>query len=340
MKKFSSLISVLALSIFITACGAGSNAPAKDAAAKDTEKTAAVGEKYPDKPIKLIVSFAAGGGMDTGARILTPYLEKELGVPVVVENKPGAGGWVGWQELVQSKPDGYTIGYLGTPNLMTGYLDPKLKRQETLDSFTMIASHVTDPGTISIRKDETRFKTIQELLEYAKTNELKMTTTGPGSDDHIAALKLNKAFGTKFIPVHTSGSAEEVTMALGGHVDVLFANVVDVINLYKDGELKVLAVMSEEKSPMLPDVPTLKESGYEGVTSFAARGFAAPKGLDAEKLNILSTAFEKAIKNQEQVAKQAESGLQVEYKDSEEYKKQLQEIEKSLLDIRDLLGWQ
>lgn len=335
MKKFSSLISVLALSIFITACGAGSNAPAKD-----SENTASAGEKYPDKPIKLIVSFAAGGGMDTGARILTPYLEKELGVPVVVENKPGAGGWVGWQELVQAKPDGYTIGYLGTPNLMTGYLDPKLNRQENLDSFTMIASHVTDPGTISIRKDETRFKTIQELLEYAKTNELKMTTTGPGSDDHIAALKLNKAFGTKFIPVHTSGSAEEVTMALGGHVDVLFANVVDVINLYKDGEVKVLAVMSEEKSPMLPDVPTLKESGYEGVTSFAARGFAAPKGLDAEKLNILSTAFEKAIKNQEQVAKQAESGLQVEYKDSEEYKKQLLEIEKSLLDIRDLLGWQ
>lgn len=330
MKKLSKLFVIIILLLSITACGTGGNK-----SANGKEKT----EKYPNKPITLIVSFAAGGGMDVGARILTPYLEKELGVPVVVENKPGAGGWIGWEELVKAKPDGYTIGYLGTPNLMTGYLDPKKKRKENLDSFTMIASHVTDPGTISIRKDETRFKNIQELIEYAKTHQLKVTTTGIGSDDHIAALKLNQKFGTKFIPVHTSGSSEEVTMALGGHVDVLFANVVDVLNLYKDKELKVLAVMSEEKSPFLPDVPTLKEKGFEGVTSFAARGFAAPKGLAPEKLEVLQTAFEKAINNKEQIKKQGESGLQVDYKDGENYKKQLVEIESGLLDIRSLLGW-
>jgi len=331
MKKWVSLLIVAVLALSLGACGGGNK---QTAANESSDK-----EKYPNKPISVIVSFAAGGGMDVGARVLTPYLEKELGVPVVVVNKPGGGGWIGWNELVTANPDGYTIGYLGTPNLITGYLDPKQNRKENLDSFTMIAKHVTDPGTISIRNDETRFKNIQELIDYAKTHEVTVTTTGIGSDDHIAALKLNKKFGTQFKMVHTNGSAEEVTMFLGGHVDVLFANVSDVMNLQKENQLNVLTVMAEERSPLLPDVPTLKESGFEGVTSSAERGFAAPKGLDSEKLAILQAAFEKAINDSEQVKKQAEAGLQVDYRNNDDYKNQLKEIEAGLLEIRDLLGW-
>lgn len=296
-------------------------------------------EGYPEQPITLIVSFAAGGGMDTGARVLAPYLEKELGVPVTVVNKPGAGGWIGWSELANAEPDGYTIGYLGTPNIITGYLDPKQARKENLDSFSLIASHLTDPGVIAIRNDEKRFKNVKELMEYAKDHEVTVTTTGVGSDDHIAALKLNEAFGTKFVPVHTEGSAKQVTNVLGGHVDVLFANVVDVMNLQKNGDINVVAAMSEERSPFFKEVPTLEESGYKGVYSSASRGFAAPKGVDEETLKVLSDAFEKAITNEEHIKKQAEAGLDVDYKGSKEYEEELKGIEQELVDIKGLLGW-
>ncbi|MEH7224673.1 tripartite tricarboxylate transporter substrate binding protein [Bacillus sp. JJ1566] len=328
MKKIVIFLMITMLVTVLTACGGAS------------PKTSSAKNKFPDKPITLIVSFAAGGGMDTGARILAPYLEKELGVPVTVVNRPGAAGWIGWSELANAKPDGYTIGYLGTPNIINGYLDPKQQRKENLESFTLIASHLSDPGVIAINNDETRFKDVKELMEYAKKNEVTITTTGVGSDDHIAALKLNEKFGTKFIPVHTEGSAKQAPAVMGGHIDVMFANVVDVINLKKTNDINVIAVLSEERTPFFDDVPTLKESGYEGVLSSATRGFAAPKGLDEEVLKVLSDAFEKAITNEEHIKKQADSGLAVDYKGSEAYLEEMKGIEQELIGIKSLLGWE
>ncbi|WP_102344766.1 tripartite tricarboxylate transporter substrate binding protein [Bacillus sp. Marseille-P3661] len=329
MKKLVSVfISVLVI-LSLVACSGG-NASSNESTDKDV---------YPNKSINLIVSFAAGGGMDTGARILAPYLEKELGVTVNVVNKPGAGGWVGWAEVANAEPDGYTIGYLGTPNFVTGYLDPKVKRDQSIDSFDLIGKHVQDPGVIAIRTAEDRFSTIEELMEYAKENELTATSTGVGSDDHIATLSINKKFGTKFTPVHNEGSAKSVSAALGGHVDVLFGNVGEVTSLQENGEMKVLAVLAEERSPFLPDVPTFSEAGFEGVTSAPSRGFATPKGMDPEKLETLRVAFEKAITNQEHIDSQADSGLQVEYKPADEYKQELKNIEAGLKEISDMLGW-
>jgi tripartite-type tricarboxylate transporter receptor subunit TctC len=338
MKKILSVSIAAILALSITACGGGAKQPAASSPKEEPKKEASK-EKWPTKPINLIISYAAGGGTDVGARILAPFAEKELGVPINIVNKPGGGGWVGWTELANAKPDGYTIGYVNTPNLMTGYLDPKQKREQNLDSFTLIANHITDPGAIAIRKDETRFKDIKGLIEYAKTHELTATSTGVGSDDHFAALKMNKKFGTKFTPVHNKGAAESQADVIGGHVDVLFANVGELFNLHKSGEIKVIAVMSDQKSPFLSDVPTLKDAGFDGVTSGSARGIAAPKGLDPEKLEILRAAFEKGIKNEEQIKKQGESGLQVDYKDKEDYKKLLKDDEKGVLDLRDLMGW-
>jgi tripartite-type tricarboxylate transporter receptor subunit TctC len=341
MKKFLSLSLAVVLSLTLSACGGGTQAssPGQTPASSGETKTEANKEKYPNKPINLIIAYAAGGGTDVGARILMPYVEKELGVPINIINRPGGGGWIGWSELASAKPDGYTIGYINTPNFMTGYLDPKQKREHNLESFAPIANHITDPGAIAIRVDEKRFTNIKELIEYAKKNELTATSTGVGSDDHYAALKLNKKFGTKFIPVHNKGSAESQTAVMGGHVDVLFANVGELFTLHNNKEIKIIAVMSKERSPFLPDVPTLKESGFDGVISGSARGIAAPKGVDPEKLEILRAALEKGIKNEEQIKKQGESGLQVDYIDKEEYLQLLKNDEKGVLELRDLLGW-
>jgi len=344
MKKFFSLSMATIIALALTACGGGATqttqeqqAPAQQEEKKEEPKESK--EKWPDKPINLIISYAAGGGTDVGARMLTPYVEKELGVSINIINKPGGGGWVGWTELAHAKPDGYTIGYLNTPNLMTGYLDPKQNRKENLESFTPIANHITDAGAIAIRPDEKRFTDIKSMIEYAKNNDLTATSTGVGSDDHFASLKLNHKFGTKFTAVHNKGSAESQAAVMGGHVDVLFANVGELTKLHESGEIKIIGIMAEERSPFLPDVPTLKESGFEGVLSASARGIGAPAGLDPEKLEILRAAFEKGIKNEEQIKKQGESGLQVDYKDGQDYIDLLKNDEKAVLELRDLLGW-
>ena len=125
-------------------------------------------EKYPSKPITLIVPFGAGGGTDTGARILMTYVEDELGVPVTIINKTGGTGWVGWSELLKSDPDGYTLAHINTPTLMTGYLNPQLKRSNTIHDFELIANHVLDYGAIAIRIDEKKFSNLDELISFAK----------------------------------------------------------------------------------------------------------------------------------------------------------------------------
>lgn len=294
---------------------------------------------FPTEPITLIVSFGAGGGTDLGARVLVQYVEEELGVPISIVNKAGGGGWVGWTDLVNAKPDGYTIGYLNTPNLITGYMNPELGREHTVESFTTIGNHVTDGGVIAVRADDDRFATIEDLIAYAKDNELTTTSTGLGSDDHNAALKVNKAQGTKFKAVHTGGFGENKANVLGGHVDVFFANVGELTNDHNNGVVKVLAVMLEERSSYLPDVPTLKELGYGDIYSWSARGIAGPQGIDPEILAILEAAFEKGINNAEQKAKMDELGLDIDYRNSNDYAAMLKEEEEGVLEILNLLGW-
>jgi tripartite-type tricarboxylate transporter receptor subunit TctC len=337
MKKISRLFLAALLTLALTACGGGGS---KETSTQGQSSTPAQGakEKWPDKPINLIISYAAGGDTDVGARLLMPYVEKELGVPINIINKPGGGGWIGWTELANANPDGYTIGYINVPNLMTGYLDPKQKRKENLDSFAPIANHITDPGIIAIRKDEKRFTDIPSLMEFAKHNELTITSNGVGSDEHYVALMLNRDYGTKFTPVHNKGVAESQAALIGGHIDVMFANVGGAAKLHKDGELKVIGVMSEERSPFLPEVPTLKESGID-IVSGSSRGIAAPKGVDPEKLEILRAALKKGITNEEQIKKQGESGLQVDYKDGQDYINLLKKYEQDVLGLRSLLGW-
>jgi tripartite-type tricarboxylate transporter receptor subunit TctC len=299
----------------------------------------ALAEAYPEKPISAIISFGAGGNTDVGARILFPKVEPELGSSLTIINKPGGGGWVGWTNLVNAKSDGYTIGYINTPNLITGYLNPLYKRDKSLDDFELIANHVTDYGVISINKDEKRFSTIQELVEYAKENTLTVSTTGANGDDHIAMLKMNKKFGTQFVPLHTSGTAQQRAAIQGGHVDVGFSNVGDTNGAYKNGELKILAIMSPNRSKFIPDVPTLEESGFPGVVSWSARGIAAPKGLTAQQIELLQQAFIKGMNDPEHLKKMDEMGLMVDIRTGDEYKKMLMEEEAGVKELKSILGW-
>lgn len=276
---------------------------------------------FPQRPISILIGYEAGGGTDVGARTLQPYLEEELGTSLTIENKPGGGGWVAWTDLLSAKPDGYTIGFINTPNLQTGYLNPAFNRNHSLEDFAPIANQVTDYGAIGVRADGQRFETIDDLVNHAKENQLTATTTGVGSDDHLASLAVNDKHGTKFKPVHTEGSGEGKSSVLGGHIDVLFANVGEMKPLSDDGSLKILAVLKddEERSEFLPDVLTLREAGYPGVASWSSRGLAAPADVNPEVLKVLTKAVSAAIQNPKHEEEMAKQGLTVEFYKREEY---------------------
>ncbi|TRO25192.1 tripartite tricarboxylate transporter substrate binding protein [Ectopseudomonas mendocina] len=294
---------------------------------------------YPERPVSVIIAYGAGGNTDVGARILFPKVEQALGATLNIINRPGGGGWVGWTQMLNAKSDGYTLGYINTPNLTTGYLDPHYKRKATLDDFDLIANHVTDYGVISINKDEIRFTNIQELVEYAKANTLTASTTGANGDDHIAMLKMNQKFATQFVPVHTTGTAEQRAALQGGHVDVSFSNVGDTNLAHKGGDLAIIAVMAPERSSFIPDVPTLSESGFPDVVSWSARGIAAPKGLSEEQLASLREAFIAGLNDPEHLAKMKEMGLQVDIRTGDDYRAMLLEEENGIRELSELLGW-
>lgn len=329
MKKFWQTI--VGITVLVMMAGALAGCGANNQAAKQ--------EKFPVGPINVIVAFAPGGGTDIGARLLMPVVEKELGVPVTVVNKSGGGGWVGWSELLNSKADGYTIAYINTPGLMAGYLNPTLKNNKSLDDFEVIANHVIDYGAIGIRPDETRFKNIGELIEYAKANEVTGCSTGVANDEHILMLRMNKMLGTKFIPVHTKGAGEGKASVLGGHIDVYIGNIGDVTTAHKDNELKIVAVAAPERSKFIPEVPTLEESGYKGLYGWASRGLAAKKGIPQDRLEKIINAFEKAINNPEHIKKMGDMGLEVKFMKGQEYLKLLKEDEDQVKSVFDLLEW-
>ena len=297
--------------------------------------------KFPERPITMIVAYEAGGGTDVGARLLAPYLEEELGGTVNVVNKPGGGGWVGWNALLSAEPDGYTIGFLNTPNLMSGYLNPELGIERDIKDFGLIGNVVTDYGAIAIRPDDERFSNIEELMEYAKTHRLTATSTGVGSDDQLASLGLNDKYGTKFEGIQSEGAADNVTAVLGGNIDVLFANVGEVTSLHKNGQLKAVAVMAtpEDRADFLKDVPTLSEAGYPGVESWSARGLGTPGNMPEEIRNALVEAGEKAIQNEDYIAELAKQGLKVDYKDPAAYEEMLTTEEDRVKELGDKYVW-
>lgn len=296
-------------------------------------------KEYPEKPLNVIISFAPGGGMDDSARTLLPYVEKELGMPIITSFKTGESGWTGWKALLDGNTEGYTLAYINTPNTITGYLNPAIKSDKTLDNFELIANHVLDYGVIAVRPDDSRFVDLTELMCYAQNNEVTATATGYTGDDNIAQLKINQRYSTKFVAAHFRGSYPGIESVIRGHVDVVFANVGELYSFHRSGQLKVIAIMSKSRSELLPDVPTMEEIGYEGVYSFSTRGIAVKKGVDSSKVKRLVDAFEAGINNPDHIQKMRESGLLVKYMKGTEYKQFLIAEEKNIRAIAELLGW-
>ena len=292
-----------------------------------------------EKNIRAIVGYSAGGGSDVGARFLMTELEKILDCNVTVENITGAGGWIAWEEVLGCEPDGLTITLITDPTMFGGYLDPSNNRTNTVHDFTPLMNQVMDDGIIGIKPGETRFTNLNELIEYAKTNEVTATTTGVGSNVHQLWLRLNEELGTKFIPVHTSGAAEARTMIMGGSVDVLGVSMSEVVSYHKDGSINVIATTSEERSEFLPDVPTMVECGFPLIHVYSARGWVAPGGMDPELQAFLSEKLIEAASTDQHKADLDNMGLRINTIPYDEYTEMLNADEQKMIDMAPLFGW-
>jgi putative tricarboxylic transport membrane protein len=251
----------------------------------------AIAGSYPEKPITVFQGFKAGGGSDVLAQVTQPTLEKLLGKSFVNQYIPGAAGAIAWTRLTKStKKDGYTIAITNTPMLTTNYImNPEIKYN--LRELEPLANVVTDPGVIVVSKDSP-YKTAQEFFAAAKASPGKLTVgnSGVGGDDFFSTLILQKISGLKFQPIPFQGDGPSWQAAMGGKIDASFNNLGTTYPQIKAGNLRVLAIFTVKRNAAIPEVPTLKELGYDMING-SSRGYSAPKGIPADVKAKLIEAF-------------------------------------------------
>jgi tripartite-type tricarboxylate transporter receptor subunit TctC len=277
---------------------------------------------YPTKPITLQVPYAAGGSSDVGARIVAAIAEKQIGQPIVVVNKVGASGQVGWTELAKQKPDGYYLGGINLPHILTTVLDPERKATFKVEDIVPIISQALDPTTISVRPDSP-WKTLKDLIEEAKKRpgQIAAGIVGYLQDDEIGYLQFAEAAGVKLRLVYFDGAAPAITALLGKHVDVLFCTVADNYSQWKSGRIRMLTIMDTERTKFYPDLPTTAELGFPTVLSASTRGIAGPKGIPEPIQKKLQEVFKKAMMSKEHLDKLEGAGMPVKIMVGEEFVK-------------------
>lgn len=283
--------------------------------------------EYPERPINMIVAYSAGGGTDIAARTLAPFIEKHLGgdASIVVLNKPGAGGEIGFTELSQAEPDGYTIGFINTPNLLT--IPIQRKARYSLESLTPIANVIDDPDAFSFLPSS-GIKTIEDLIAYAKEHPGEVTygTTGLGSDDHLSALEFERITGVQLKHIPFPGNADVRTAVLGGHVMMASMNISETMADVEEGSLHALGQMATERWEGAAEIPTFQEQGYDIVMG-SMRGIGAPANLPEDIANKLEAAVKAAVEDPEFQEKAKQQHLALSFLDSEAYLAELQALD-------------
>lgn len=242
---------------------------------------------WPDKPIELVVGFAAGGGTDVTARTLASFLGKQLGTSVVVMNRPGASGEVGLAYVAKAAPDGYVIGMTNMPGLVT--LPIERAAQFKGSDFAYIANLVRDPSAFSVNADS-KYNSLADLIADAKARpgEISYGSTGVGTDDHLAMVQFERMTGTKLNHIPFTGAGPLRNAMLGGHVIVGGMNLGEVMPF--KSKTKVLAQAGPARSRLAPEVPSFVEQGVPLVFS-SERGIVAPKAIPAEAQRKLTEAL-------------------------------------------------
>jgi len=293
-------------------------------------------EKFPEKPIKILVGFVPGGTVDLNARMLGSLLSEDLGQPVVVVNKPGATATIAAAELASSKPDGYTL--MLTP-ILTVSLTPFFIKinYDPLKSFEPIASTFATNYGLCVRQDAP-WKTYKEMIDWAKANpgELSVSDTGKGSHHYPAFEMIARRENIKWKHVPYPGGLPAATALLGGHVKAHFGSG-SQLPFLESGQFKLLLAYSPKRFAKFPDVPTMKELGYE-IPDSRTHIIIAPKGVPEANLKILEEAFAKAVKHDAYKSFLKNIYLEPDYRNREEVKNLIEAEYKAWDSILDKLG--
>jgi len=240
-------------------------------------------QAWPAKPVTLLVPFPPGGSTDMIARTLGPKLQEKLGGTFLVDNKAGAGGTVGTAIVRRAPADGYTLLVASLGPLVIGPHLVKGVAYDALKDFDYLTVAVQAPNVLTVPASSPH-KTLADVLAFHKANPGKMSfaSAGNGSSDHLTAELFWQMTGTTGLHIPYKGGAPALSDLLGGQVDASFMNINTALPGVKAGKLRALAITSGKRSPLLPDVPTMEESGIKGVNVYSWQAVAAPHGLPAD----------------------------------------------------------
>jgi tripartite-type tricarboxylate transporter receptor subunit TctC len=280
----------------------------------------AAAETYPDRLIKLVVPFPAGGPIDITARLLVQRLGPILGQTVIIENRGGAGGALGTKAVVGAEPDGYTLLFGNASALVVGPAVYRFRDYDTLKQFTPIAK-VTEGYEVLVVAADSPVKNVQGLIAYAKANpgKLNFGSMGYGNLTHLAAELFKLRTGTDFVHVPYKGSPEAVAGIVAGQVHMLFGEVAGLLPLVREGKIRALGVASAGRNALAPELPTMIEGGLPDFVALTFTGVMAPAGTPASIVNKLNAAVNESLQPLAMVAALGKLGAEVRTGSSEEF---------------------
>lgn len=277
----------------------------------------ALAADYPSKPVNVVVGYAAGGGTDVMARTIASYLEQALdgNASVVIRNRPGAGGQIGFSEVAAARADGYTLGTMNLPAALAVTYDRNA--DYNADSFTWLANFVSDPNTLVVPADSD-FQSLQDVINAAheQSGRLAVGLAALGGNDHFAAIMFANASGIELNEVPFNGASLARSAIMGGHVDMGTMAFSQTVGF--EDELRVLAVFADERLAQAPDVPTAKELGFD-IEMGSFRGLVAPAGLPDDVRDALVTALAEVAQNPAFMAAMERQGSPVQFSEGEAY---------------------
>lgn len=267
---------------------------------------------FPSKPIRLIVGFPPGGGIDFSARTIQAGLEAALGQPLIIDYKPGAGGVLAATELTRAAPDGYTLLVANTgPFAIAPYLQTKMP-YDPVKQFTYVGQ-IAEAGYIAATRADHPARDLKQFIEWAKANAGKanFASGGIGASTHLNGELLNSVAGLDLLHVPYKGSAPAVTDLIGGQTQLLIDAGTVLLPQIKGGRLKALAVTGTKRDPNLPDAPTVRELGLAGMEALGFQGLVGPAGIPREVVDRLSSDLRKTLALADVKAKFAGAGSDV-----------------------------
>ncbi|ADP18025.1 extra-cytoplasmic solute receptor family protein 125 [Achromobacter xylosoxidans A8] len=272
--------------------------------------SAQAADAYPARPIRLIATFGPGSSIDIIARLVAKPLSEQLGQPVIVENKPGAGGDLGTDIVAKSAKDGYTIGFASAGPITVNPNARKKMPYDALKDLAPVALVATGPNVILVNPS-IPVTNLKELIAYIKANPNKVNyaSAGVGTSGHIAGELFQHLSKTEILHVPYKGNSDAITDTLGGRTQMVISGVPPILSFVKSGQLRALAVADTKRSPLLPDVPTVAEAGLPGAESVAWYGIVAPAGTPQAILDRLHDEIVKAVSNPETQEKFAGLGI-------------------------------